>query len=113
MRGEVPPVGTLRDRVQLQHRDMALMPDGGHETLFLPITSVWARVRSRSARIMREGDGRAATSTHAVVLRFRKDLRPGDRIVYRGRALEIVEAEDLNGRRAYLSCLCAETAMVG
>ncbi len=109
----MPPVGTLRDRVQIQRREMVAMPDGGHETLFLPVTSVWARVRSRSARIMRAGDGRAATSTHAVTLRFRKDVRPGDRIVYRGRALEVVEAEDINGRRAYLSCLCLETAVVG
>lgn len=113
MRGEAPPVGTLRDRVLLQKRDMSLMPDGGHETVFFPLTNVWARVRARSARLMREGDGRAATSTHAVVIRFRKDLKPGDKIVYRGRVLEIVEAEDLNGCRAWLSCLCVETAMVG
>ena len=109
----MPPVGSLRDRVQLQRRDMMLMPDGGHETLYLPLATVWARVRQRSARMMREGDGRASTSTHGVVIRFRKDVRPGDRIVYRGRALEVVEAEDINGRRAYLSCLCVETAMVG
>lgn len=92
---------------------MALMPDGGHETLFLPVTSVWARVRARSARLVNSGDSRAATSTHAVTMRFRKDVRPGDRIVYRGRALEVVEAEDINGRRAYLACLCTETAVVG
>lgn len=113
MRRDAPPVGTLRDRVLLQKREMSLLPDGGHETLFFPLTTVWARVRARSARLSREGDGRSATSTHAVVIRFRKDLMPGDRIVYRGRALEIVEAEDINGRRAWLSCLCVETAMVG
>lgn len=109
----MPPIGSLRDRVQLQRREMVLLPDGGHETLFLPLVTVWARVRPRSARMLREGDGRAASSTHGVVLRFRKDVRAGDRIVYRGRALEVVEAEDINGRRAYLSCLCVETAMVG
>ncbi|WP_196259218.1 phage head closure protein [Pelagibacterium limicola] len=113
MREASPPLGSLRDRVHLQRREMTVAPDGGHETLFMPITSVWARVRARSARFAREGDGRAATSTHAVTMRFRKDLKPGDRILYRGRALEIVEAEDINGRRAYLACLCIETAMVG
>lgn len=113
MRSAIPPVGSLRDRVQLQKREMALMPDGGHETIFFPITSVWARVRSRSARFAREGDGRAATSTHNVVVRFRKDIAAGDRIIYRGRALEVLDAEDINGRRAYLACQCVETAMVG
>lgn len=113
MREQAPPLGTLRDRVHLQRREMTVAPDGGHETVFVPIGTVWARVRARSARFSRESDGRGATSTHAVTTRFRKDLKPGDRIVYRGRALEIVEAEDINGRRAYLACLCVETAMVG
>lgn len=113
MREAAPPLGTLRDRVQLQRRDMTVKPDGGHETLFVPIATVWARVRVRSARFAHAGDGRTATSTHAVTLRFRKDLKPGDRVLYRGRTLEIVEAEDINGRRAYLACLCVETAMVG
>lgn len=113
MREAAPPLGTLRDRVQLQRREMTVEPDGGHETLFVPIATVWARVRARSARFAQAGDGRAATSTHAVTLRFRKDLKPGDRVLYRGRTLEIVEAEDINGRRAYLACLCVETAMAG
>lgn len=113
MRGQPPPLGTLRDRVHLQRREMSIAPDGGHETLFVPIAAVWARVRARSARLSRESDGRGTTSTHAVTMRFRKDIKPGDRILYRGRALEIVEAEDINGRRAYLACLCVETAMVG
>ena len=109
----MPPVGTMRDRVQLQRRETALLDTGGHETLYVPITAVWARVRARTARFMDESDGRATHCTHAVVIRFRKDVRAGDRIVYRGRALEIVSADDINGRRAYLSCLCVETAMVG
>ncbi len=113
MRADVPPVGTLRDRVQLQRRDMTLAADGGHETTFVPLTSVWARVRSRSARFGKQSGGRAALSTHAVTLRYRADLTAGDRIIYRGRALDIIEAEDINGRRAYLACLCAETAVTG
>jgi head-tail adaptor len=51
--------------------------------------------------------------SHAVVLRFRADLGPGDRIVYRGRNLDVVSAADLNGRRAYLSCACSETHVTG
>lgn len=109
----MPPVGSLRDRVQLQRREMTLLPEGGHETLFMPLAGVWARVRARSARMGRESDGRAAATTHVVTLRFRADLKPGDRIVYRGRALEIVSTEDINGRRAYLSCLCVEAAITG
>jgi head-tail adaptor len=48
-----------------------------------------------------------------VVLRFRIDLHPGDRITYRGRDLEVMAANDLNGRRAYLACQCSERVVTG
>jgi SPP1 family predicted phage head-tail adaptor len=51
--------------------------------------------------------------SHSVVLRFRSDVSPGDRIVYRGRNLDVVSTADLNGRRAYLSCACSETSFTG
>jgi SPP1 family predicted phage head-tail adaptor len=51
--------------------------------------------------------------SHAVVLRFRPDIGPGDRVIYRGRNLDVVSAADLNGRRAYLSCACSETQVTG
>lgn len=106
-------VGSLRDRVQLQRRQMERAPEGGHETLFVSLSTAWARVRVRSARLHRDGDGRAAHATHGVMLRYRADLKPGDRIVHRGRVLEILSADDHDGRRAWLSCLCIETSVTG
>ncbi|MGV8856708.1 MAG: phage head closure protein [Devosia sp.] len=88
----VPPIGTLTDRVQLKRREMTGDATGGHGT---------------------SADGRAVEISHAVVLRFRIDIRPGDRILYRGRSLDVVSAADLNGRRAYLSCACSETSFTG
>ena len=44
---------------------------------------------------------------------FRSDVAPGDRVVYRGRNLEVVSAADMNGRRAYLACACSETQVTG
>ncbi len=109
----VPPIGTLTDRVQLKRREMTGELAGGHATLFVPVTNLWARVRSLSAREGLGADGRNVTVSHAVVLRFRKDVSPGDRLVYRGRNLEVVSAADLDGRRAYLSCTCSETGWTG
>lgn len=113
MSEDLPPVGTLTDRVQLKRRDMSSEPGGGHGTLFVPLTSVWARVRSLRGRQGTSADGRAVEISHAVVLRFRTDLKPGDRILYRGRNLDVVSAADLNGRRTYLSCACSETSFTG
>jgi SPP1 family predicted phage head-tail adaptor len=111
--GQVPPVGTLTDRVQLRRRETAGVDGGGHIRMFVPISSLWARVRSLSGREGVNADGRSVTISHAVVLRYRPDVVPGDRLVYRGRQLEVIAAADLNGRRAYLSCTCTETSFVG
>jgi uncharacterized phiE125 gp8 family phage protein/SPP1 family predicted phage head-tail adaptor len=111
--GQVPPIGTLTDRVQLKRREMTGESGGGHDMLFVPVTSLWARVRSLSGREGVTADGRSVTVSHSVVLRFRNDVSPGDRIVYRGRNLDVVSAADLNGRRAYLSCTCSQTSWTG
>jgi SPP1 family predicted phage head-tail adaptor len=108
-----PPLGTLTDRVQYQRREMTREAEGGHATVFMPVATIWSRVRPLSARSAFEADGRGSTITHAVVTRFRTDVKPGDRFVYRGRNLHVVSAEDMNGRRAYLSCRCSEAAVTG
>ena len=113
MNAAIPAIGTLTDRVQLKRREMTGETEGGHLALFVPLTSLWARVRSLTGRQGTSADGRAVEISHAVVFRFRNDVRPGDRIVYRGRNLEVVSAADLNGRRAYLSCSCSETSFTG
>ena len=113
MREVVPPIGTLTDRVQLKRRESVGDGGGGHERLYVPVTSLWARVRSLSGRQGTNADGRAVAISHSVVLRFRSDVSPGDRLVYRGRNLEVVSSADLNGRRAYLSCACSETSFTG
>lgn len=113
MNERVPPVGTLTDRVQLKRRESVGDGGGGHERLYVPVTAIWARVRSLTGRQGINADGRTVAISHSVVLRFRTDVAPGDRIVYRGRNLEVVSAADLNGRRAYLSCACSETSFTG
>jgi SPP1 family predicted phage head-tail adaptor len=113
MSERIPPLGSLTDRVQIRRREMTGEAEGGHETLYVPTATVWARVRSLSGRYMQSADGRAAGISHTVVMRFRADVMPGDRIAYRGRSLDVVSAADLNGRRAYLSCACTETSFTG
>jgi SPP1 family predicted phage head-tail adaptor len=108
-----PALGSLTDRVQLLHRDVAGGDDGGTITTYVPLATVWARVRELTTRQGESADGRAVLFTHSVVLRYRSDLLPGDRLVYAGRNLELVAASDLNDRRAYLSCTCSETGITG
>ena len=113
MSGKMPAIGTLTDRVQLKRRESVAEAGGGHTRLFLPAGNLWARVRSLSGRQGTNADGRVVAISHSVVMRFRADVAPGDRLVYRGRDLDVVSAADLNGRRAYLSCACSETSFTG
>lgn len=113
MSERVPPIGTLTDRVQIKRRETVGDGGGGHERIFMPLNSVWARVRSLAGRSGVTADGQGVVISHSVVMRFRADVGPGDRIVYRGRSLDVVSAADLNGRRAYLSCSCSETSFTG
>lgn len=113
MSAAVPTVGSLTDRVQLRKKQMIAEDGGGHTALFVPLTSLWARVRALSARQLGEADGRGVSISHSVVVRFRTDVTPGDRFVHRGRQLEVVGIEDLNGRRVWLGCQCVETGVVG
>lgn len=114
MSGErVPPIGTLTDRVQLRRRESVGDGGGGHDRIYVPLSSAWARVRSLAGRPGVSADGQATIVSHSVVLRFRTDIGPGDRIVYRGRNLDVVSAADLNGHRAFLSCTCSETSFTG
>jgi len=109
----MPPIGALTDRVQLQRREMVREDEGGHVTVFVPVATLWSRVRALSARAAFAADGAGAAISYGVVLRFRPDVKPGDRFVYRGRQLSVVSANDMNGRRAYLSCQCSEVAVTG
>jgi SPP1 family predicted phage head-tail adaptor len=109
----IPAIGTLTDRVQLKRRESLGDGGGGHERVYVPVNHLWARVRSLTGRQGTNADGRTVAISHSVVLRFRSDVSPGDRIVYRGRNLDVVSTADLNGRRAYLSCACSETSFTG
>jgi SPP1 family predicted phage head-tail adaptor len=113
MSERVPSLGTLTDRVQIKTLQSVGDGAGGHERVYMPLSTVWARVRSLSGRQGTNADGQAVAISHSVVMRFRGDLGPGDRLVYRGRNLDVVSAADLNGRKAYLSCACSETSVTG
>ena len=108
-----PALGALGDRIAIQRRDVSAEDEGGAIATFVPVATVWARVRTLSSSRSQAADGRGVTITHAVVLRYRTDIAPGDRLLFGGRSLEVIAAADLNGRRAWLSCTCSERQVTG
>ena len=113
MRSRAPSIARLRDRAALLRRDSSLQADGGYELSYTQFAEVWAEVRPSMGADRIHADARAARVSHQITLRYRDDLVPGDRIKVRGKDLDIVSAEDPNGRRAYLSCKCTEILVVG
>lgn len=110
---DIPPLGTLTDRVVLKRKITTDEAEGGETAVFSALATVWARVRPLGTRQSFDSDARGQSVSHSVVMRFRTDLKAGDRIVYRGRDLEVLGTSDLNGRRAYLSCQCSERVVTG
>ena len=113
MNEATPPLGTLTDRVTLKRKITTNEPEGGEVAVYSTLATVWARVRQLGARSAYSEDARGQSISHSVTLRFRTDLKPGDRMVCRGRDLEIAALADINGRREYLSCQCSERAVTG
>ena len=113
MSAKIPPIGTLRDKVQLQAKNMFKNSAGGHEVSYVPIASVWANVSANNGNSMQLADSNMSAISHIVLLRFRNDIGAGDRIIYRNKTLEIISLNDLNSRKAYIKCLCSEKIVRG
>lgn len=112
MNASPPPIGSLRDRVELHSKQVVTEPEGGQLVTYVALGTVWARVHQKSAPFAVVGDAGTVRTTHVVVMRFRADLEPGDRITYRGSTLSIIGIEDLNGRKAYVRCACTDAGTV-
>ncbi len=108
-----PPLGSLRQRVELWSNVQNIDSAGGHRDGFVLLATVWARVRAGGVAPGVLGDGRGVQVTHTITIRFRSDLGGGDRIVFGERTFEVLDASDLNGRRAYLVCRCLEANQTG
>lgn len=112
MSGEAPPIGTMTERVVLKRRITAPQDEGGEAAVFSPLATVWARVTPVGTRAAFASDARTQQTSHVVVVRYRTDLRAGDRIGWRGGELDIEGTAEI-GRRAYLSVQCSSAEVSG
>jgi SPP1 family predicted phage head-tail adaptor len=108
----VPPIGSMTERVVLQQRLTTHQDEGGEAALFSPLATVWARVTPVGTRAAFASDARTQVTSHVVVVRYRTDLKPGDRISWRGGDLDVEGTSEI-GRRAYLSVQCSSAAVSG
>ncbi len=110
---DFPSLGSLSERIELQSKLQTIDAVGGHVQTFNSLATVWAKVVSGNGAIADIADVRNARVSNTITIRFRSDIGPGDRVIYRSRALEIISANDLNGRKAYLVLKCSQIQATG
>lgn len=94
--------GTLKDRVTIQRYTADVDPAWGATPGWTDITEVWADVTPTGGTEKSDNAGIQTSNTHRVSLRYRSDLTSKDRLVYRGRKLEIVSVLDVDGAKREL-----------
>ena len=102
----------MTERVVLKRRITTHQDEGGEAAAYSPLATVWARVTPIGTRAAFASDARTQEISHVVVVRYRTDLRPGDRIGWRAGDLDVEGTSEI-GRRAYLSVQCSSAVVSG
>lgn len=113
MSGRTPSLGSLNQRIELLSRAISTDTSGGQSTTYTSLGFVWAKVQTSSSGVSELGDGFAALQPKQITMRFRTDIKPGDRIVIGGQQFDVENVADINGRQAYLDCWCTAPTMIG
>jgi SPP1 family predicted phage head-tail adaptor len=100
--------GELRHVINIERRAMAF-DDLGHEQQAWKVIArnVRARVEELAGRELERAKQLVAESTHRVTIRIPQDVKTSDRIVYRGRVIEIRSRSE-NELGTLCDLLCVE-----
>lgn len=82
-------IGQLDQRVTLQAKTLARAGAGGSTASWSPGTEVWAHVRPLNGRERLQAERDEASSNYEVTIRYRSGIKEGDRVLWKGRYLNI------------------------
>jgi SPP1 family predicted phage head-tail adaptor len=100
--------GELRERITIERATTTSDGHGGRTVTWSPVYSngVWAKVQSVRGR-EEERQGRLSTvETYLVTVRFAVSVTTLDRVVWRGRTMNIRAVADREGTREWLTLEC-------
>lgn len=109
--------GKLRQRIQLQRRTAGSpqkTPSGQDDTSWQTYATTWAAIEPLRGREFMEAQGVQGDLTVRIRLRYRTDVRQGDRCLH-GSTVYPVEAPpiDVNLRNRELHLMCSQGASNG
>jgi SPP1 family predicted phage head-tail adaptor len=99
--------GKMRDFVSLMRLTTSDDPRWGPAGTWLQYGQGWAEVLpltgTQAGNEQFTQQGVQSLVNYAVTIRYRYDVSPKDRIIYRGQPLEIISSADSDGKRRTLS----------
>lgn len=100
--------GALRRRIALQAP--ADLPDGsgGFSRGFAPLAEVFAAVEPLSAEETERGHALGLARLHRMTIRARGDVGGGHRVIWRGRAFDVLSVRACDSDDRYEELLCEE-----
>lgn len=101
-------IGELRERVQIQRVTNTRDSMGAIIETWATLATVWAKVEPKSAGEQWRREQIQASADWTVTVRYSETYRPSDRIVWRGRTLQIVGVENPDMRRRFAEIACRE-----
>ncbi|MBD2797732.1 phage head closure protein [Xenorhabdus sp. 18] len=100
-------IGKLRHRITLQTFTQITSPSGQRIQEWRDIATVWAEVKHISGRELLASGAALAETTVRVWLRYRADVTPASRMVFRDQVYDI-QAVIPNPKRTQLELLCKQ-----
>lgn len=104
-------VGRLKHRVELQQQIAGLDALGRQNRTgaeWTKVAKLWAEVLEVSGREAERARQIVADASHAVTIRYRDGVTNEQRLLFRGRVLEIRAVLDEDGTQRELLLLCGE-----
>ncbi len=102
--------GAMTARLALEAQVSEPDGQGGARVAWAEVAAMWARIEPVSSVAGEHAAAETGTITHRIWIRFRSDIRAGQRLRKGMRlfAVKLVQDPDETGR--YLTCLCEEEA---
>lgn len=98
--------GKLRQRVTVQRRDVTQNEFGEQATTWATVATLWAEVVDRSGSQIFKAEQQINETHTRVRIRYRADITPAMRVVYRGVNYDVAAVLDLTGDRNFLELTC-------
>jgi len=104
----MPDPGRMTARLTLEQPQDISDGQGGTVRSWQAVASLWALIEPQSVTRDERGGAEVATVNHSVTIRFRSDIRRGDRLVKGGRTLFVRALRDPDESRRFLLLDCEE-----